>query len=181
MVTPGRGRGLSERTPLDYCIIETQAGWIGQLSSPIGLLRTTLPKPAKELAILDLGDKLPQADHSPAKFAHLSNQLIDYFTGKIINFDFTPDWAGHTAFQQAIWLKTKDIAYGQTSTYGRVARDIGRPLAARAVGQALHINPLPLIVPCHRVIAGDGSLHGFGGGLEMKAYLLDLEKRSRKG
>ena len=163
---------------MDYCIIETKAGWIGLLSSSTGLVMTTLPKPAKELAVLALGENLLQAHHSPAKFAHMNRQLIDYFEGKIVNFDFIPDWSAHTAFQQAVWLKTRAIGYGRTSTYGQIAREIDNPLAARAVGQALHINPLPLIVPCHRIVASDGSLHGFGGGLEMKSYLLDLEKRT---
>jgi methylated-DNA-[protein]-cysteine S-methyltransferase len=165
---------------MEYCLTETKAGWIGLLSSPKGLIRTTLPKPSKELAVLDLGADIPQARHTPAKFTVLVEQLEEYFAGKIVEFTFTPDWSAYTVFQQAVWSQTRAIKYGLTSTYGQVASVIGRPGAARAVGQALHINPLPLIIPCHRVLGHDGSLHGFGGGLPMKGYLLDLEKRALK-
>jgi methylated-DNA-[protein]-cysteine S-methyltransferase len=112
--------------------------------------------------------------------ANLIQQLQDYFSGKPVDFTFTPDWSAYTVFQQAVWGETRAIKYGQTTTYWQVAKAIGRPGAARAVGQALHINPLPLVIPCHRVLAHNGSLHGFGGGLEMKKYLLDIEKQASK-
>ncbi len=85
---------------------------------------------------------------------------------------------GHaTVFQRRVWAQLSAIACGQTRSYGQVARAIGRPLAARAVGAACGANPIPLLVPCHRVIAGDGSLGGFSGGLEWKRRLLALERR----
>jgi methylated-DNA-[protein]-cysteine S-methyltransferase len=81
-----------------------------------------------------------------------------------------------TAFRLAVWNAIRSIPYGETRTYGDIARAIGKPLASRAVGQALNRNPVAIIVPCHRVIGGDGSLVGFGGGLERKQTLLALER-----
>ncbi|MBI4787571.1 MAG: MGMT family protein [Chloroflexi bacterium] len=78
-------------------------------------------------------------------------------------------------FQRAVLIAISKIPFGETRSYGWVAREIGQPNAARAVGQALHTNPIPIIIPCHRVIASDGSLGGYGGGLPMKAKLLQLE------
>jgi methylated-DNA-[protein]-cysteine S-methyltransferase len=101
-------------------------------------------------------------------------QLEEYFAGRRQAFDLTLDFAG-TAFQQAVWHALLTIPFGETRTYGQIARQIGRPKAVRAVGAANGRNPISIIAPCHRVIGSTGRLTGFAGGLEAKAHLLTLE------
>ena len=101
-------------------------------------------------------------------------QLAAYFAGERRRFDLPLDPRG-TPFQLAAWRSLAEIPYGKTITYGEQARRLGRPGAARAVGAANGRNPLPIVVPCHRVVGADGRLVGFGGGLAAKRYLLDLE------
>jgi methylated-DNA-[protein]-cysteine S-methyltransferase len=112
----------------------------------------------------------PDAEPLPA----LRAQLGEYLTGQRRDFDLPLDLAG-TEFQQLCWQELLRIPFGETRTYGELARRIGRPAAVRAVGQANHNNPVGVIVPCHRVIGADGSLTGYGGGLDMKRILLELE------
>ena len=114
-----------------------------------------------------------------AAVADGARQLAEYFNGRRRTFAVTLDDAPSTDFQRDVWRALTAIAYGETRTYGDVALEVGRPLAARAVGQANHANPWAIIVPCHRVVAAAG-LGGYGGGLEVKAYLLDLERASRR-
>jgi methylated-DNA-[protein]-cysteine S-methyltransferase len=111
----------------------------------------------------------------PAPFAAVVRQLQEYFDGERRSFDLPLAPQG-TAFQQSVWRELQRIPYGQTVSYGELARRIGRPRACRAVGLATGANPLPIIVPCHRVIGADGSLTGFGGGLPIKRQLLALER-----
>jgi methylated-DNA-[protein]-cysteine S-methyltransferase len=101
-------------------------------------------------------------------------QLREYFAGKRVEFDLPLAPEG-TAFQRGVWRQLQEIPYGETISYGELARRVGNPKASRAVGSANGANPLPIVIPCHRVIAGDGSLGGFGGGLPTKQTLLDLE------
>jgi O-6-methylguanine DNA methyltransferase len=101
-------------------------------------------------------------------------QILEYLRGKRKTFTVPLDPEG-TAFQQAVWRETLRIPYGQTISYAELARRIGRPGATRAVGQALGANPLPILIPCHRVVASDGSLGGYTGGLSLKRWLLLLE------
>lgn len=101
-------------------------------------------------------------------------QVREYLEGKRSGFAFPLDLTG-TTFQLAVWLQLTRIPYGAVSFYGEVAASIGRPGAARAVGGAAHANPVPLVVPCHRLVGRDGSLTGFGGGLGLKRRLLKLE------
>ena len=101
-------------------------------------------------------------------------QLREYFAGTRRHFELALAPRG-TPFQLAVWQLLRAIPYGQTMSYGEIARGLGRPEAARAVGLANGANPLPIIVPCHRVIGADGSLTGFGGGLPIKRALLQLE------
>jgi O-6-methylguanine DNA methyltransferase len=101
-------------------------------------------------------------------------QLREYFSGSRRAFDLPLDVRG-TVFQKAVWDEIARVPYGATTTYGEIAQHIGKPNAARAVGAANGANPLPIVIPCHRVIGADGSLTGYGGGLEMKAALLRLE------
>jgi methylated-DNA-[protein]-cysteine S-methyltransferase len=104
-----------------------------------------------------------------------AEQLDAYFAGELTEFDLELDLAG-SEFQRRCWLALATIPYGQTVSYGEQARRLGlRPAAARAVGAANGQNPLPLVLPCHRVIGSDGSLTGFGGGLHVKRFLLEHE------
>ena len=108
--------------------------------------------------------------------AETSKQLTAYFKGKLKEFDLPLSPEG-TAFQHRVWEALRGIPYGETLSYGDLARRIGNPNACRAVGAANGRNPLPIVVPCHRVIGADGTLTGFGGGLPIKEQLLDHERR----
>lgn len=112
-----------------------------------------------------------------APFEELRTQLAEYFAGARREFDLAVEPEG-TEFQMAVWSALRDIPYGRTATYGEIAEAIGRPTAVRAVGGANNANRIPIVIPCHRVIGADGSLTGFGGGLEAKAHLLEVESRA---
>lgn len=127
--------------------------------------------------------ELQMRPHSPpagvqrddAALAPVAAQLAAYFAGQRLDFNLPLSPHG-TAFQQKVWMALRDIPYGRTSSYGELAAEIGQPTASRAVGLANGRNPLAVIVPCHRVIGANGSLTGFGGGLERKRWLLDHER-----
>ncbi len=108
-------------------------------------------------------------------FARARGQLGEYFAGRRLVFDLALDPVG-TPFQLEVWRALLDVPAGGTISYGELARRIGRPAASRAVGAANGANPLPIVVPCHRVIGANGTLTGFGGGLDAKRRLLDLER-----
>ena len=105
----------------------------------------------------------------------LHGLLNDYFRGVPVRFDVSIEWEGHTPFERLVWTAARRIPYGQVRTYGWIASKIGKPGAARAVGGALSGNPFALIVPCHRVIAKNGKLSGYAGGVERKTKLLEIE------
>ncbi|GAA2760407.1 methylated-DNA--[protein]-cysteine S-methyltransferase [Actinopolymorpha rutila] len=114
----------------------------------------------------------------PDGFEEVTAQLEAYFAGRLREFDVPLAPVG-TEFQQEVWAGLRAIPYGETRGYGELAREIGRPAASRAVGLANGRNPIGIIVPCHRVVGASGSLTGYGGGLERKQFLLDLERRVR--
>lgn len=116
----------------------------------------------------------PEAPGHPVLRA-TADQLADYFAGRRRDFDLPLDLGQGTAFQQAVWQALLAIPCGQTTSYGALAHRIGRPRAVRALGAAVGSNPVSIIVPCHRVLGADGSLTGYGGGLERKTALLRLE------
>ncbi len=115
--------------------------------------------------------------HETPLIKETAAQLKEYFAGTRKSFRVPLEMAG-TAFQKAVWDALLKIPYGKTASYGDIAKAIGKPMASRAVGGACHMNPIPLLVPCHRVVGSDGSLTGFGGGLSVKEFLLNLEKSS---
>lgn len=103
------------------------------------------------------------------------NQLKEYFLGKRKEFDL-PLLPKGTDFQQKVWKALREIPFGETKSYGEIAKNIGNPKAARAVGMANNKNPISIFIPCHRVIGSNGKLVGYGGGLKIKEYLLKIEK-----
>ena len=111
-------------------------------------------------------------------FKEVCSQLESYFAGDLQEFDLPLAPVG-TEFQQRVWSTLTEIPYGETWSYGELARHIGKPKASRAVGAANGLNPIPVIIPCHRVIGSSGKLTGFGGGLQTKEYLLALESEAR--
>jgi methylated-DNA-[protein]-cysteine S-methyltransferase len=113
--------------------------------------------------------------HDPDGFDETKAQLEAYFRGERQDFDLPLAPAG-TAFQIAVWQALRKIPYGSVTTYRRVAEQVGNPRAVRAVGAANGKNPLPIVIPCHRVIGSDGTLTGFGGGLAIKRHLIELER-----
>jgi methylated-DNA-[protein]-cysteine S-methyltransferase len=114
------------------------------------------------------------ADPRGEPFAAATDQLAAYFAGQLTEFTLPLAPAG-TPFQRRVWAALRDIPYGVTWSYRQLAEKIGNPAAVRAVGLANGQNPIAVVIPCHRVIGADGSLTGYGGGLERKRYLLDLE------
>ena len=115
-----------------------------------------------------------EADPEAAPLPEVRRQLDEYLAGQRRSFDLPLEVAG-TEFQRLCWQALQEIPFGETRTYGEMARSIGHPAAVRAVGRANHDNPIGVIIPCHRVIGANGSLTGYAGGLDMKRTLLELE------
>jgi methylated-DNA-[protein]-cysteine S-methyltransferase len=167
---------------LSYTVFETVAGWIALLSSSSGLRQVILPQTSPEEAIrLMLSTSgqsatqiSPEAPDCPL-FASPVSQIRRYFRGERVRLTAKLDFAGATSFQKHIWTATRAIPYGETRTYGWLARQAGSPKASRAAGQALRANHTPLFIPCHRVLRTGGGIGGFSGGIEIKRYLLRLE------
>ena len=136
--------------------------------SKLGPLRVEFSR--RGLCRLDFG----RSSH-PAATGKFARQLQAYTAGKAVKFGCRLDLSAGTAFQQKVWRAMLAIPRGETRTYAWIAKRIGKPKAVRAVGAACGANPVPIIVPCHRVVASDGSLGGFSGGLALKKHLLKLE------
>lgn len=155
-----------------------------ELSSPVGPLLLAGDRSHLKLIHFRSGRHPRQPDEAwiadPSPFEPAIAQLEEYFAGRRQSFDLPLAPEG-TAFQRIVWQALTRIPYGETTSYGEVARRIGKPQASRAVGLANGANPLPIIVPCHRVIGADGSLTGFGGGLDIKRKLLALEREVAAG
>jgi methylated-DNA-[protein]-cysteine S-methyltransferase len=149
------------------------------LKSPIGQLLLAGDDRALELISFPRGKmrKSPEKDwtYSEAPFSEARRQLKEYFAGTRTAFELPLKPSG-TPFQLSVLEALRSIPYGETASYGDFARRIGRPKAARAVGAANGRNPLPIVIPCHRVVGSDGDLTGFGGGIETKKSLLELER-----
>lgn len=160
---------------LKFAVFKTDFGWMGILGSAAGLLELTLPQTSSQAARAQLGDKINLATNSPRFYEDLIGRLRGYFKGNREIFPDKLDLLEATDFQCRVWQAARAIPYGETRSYSWVAAKIGKPYAVRAVGQALGKNPLPIVIPCHRVLGNDGKLCGFRGGLQMKQYLLKLE------
>lgn len=148
------------------------------MESPIGSLLMAGDDAALHFLSFPSGHKAfgprPDWHRSETPFAEVQRQLEAYFAGDLQTFDLSLHLSG-TDFQNRVWRYLADIPFGETRTYGQIAADLGARKASRAVGAANGNNPLPIILPCHRVIGANGKLTGFGGGLPTKAYLLRHE------
>ena len=151
------------------------------LETPIGRLLLAGGADGLELIGFPAGKMAREADtgwvREPRRFAAATQQLAEYFAGTRRDFDLRLKPAG-TEFQLAVLAELQRIPYGETATYRDIATRIGRPKAVRAVGAANGRNPIPVVIPCHRVIGANGQLTGFGGGLQTKADLLRLEREN---
>jgi methylated-DNA-[protein]-cysteine S-methyltransferase len=143
------------------------------MDSPVGPL--TVVSGPEGLEAIVFGRRAPDgAEPDVQANAAAVSQLNEYFSGQRRVFDLKLAAKG-TPFQQSVWRQLVGIPFGETRSYGQIARALGKPGAARAVGMANHENPIPIIIPCHRVVGANGSLTGYAGGLDMKACLLALE------
>jgi methylated-DNA-[protein]-cysteine S-methyltransferase len=159
---------------LKYTVANIDVGWVGLLASDSGLLKSTLPQTLAQGAEQLLGDRVKEAVRSDPFFADLLQRLKGYFAGQRVAFDDELDLSPATQFQRQVWQLTRLIPYGETRSYGWIAQKLGKT-GARAVGQALARNSLPVIIPCHRVVAKDGGLGGYRWGIARKKFLLKLE------
>jgi O-6-methylguanine DNA methyltransferase len=156
--------------------VETPAGVFGAVLTSRGLSRLIFPGEPFEQCEAWVTRWEPRAARSPdnSGLLALSAQLTAYFDGTLRAFDVPLDLRG-TPFQLRVWNALQEVAYGELRTYGQIASGIGAPQAVRAVGAANGANPVPIIVPCHRIIGSSGQLVGYGGGLDMKRRLLERE------
>lgn len=156
-----------------YTTIETSLGWLLLVERDGFLVDIEMPKPTREAALMAAP---PNAVESPEGFGELSELLRLYFLGERVDFSQVPvSFEGLGEFETRVLRETMSIPHGKLVTYGFLAAAAGSPRAARAVGNAMSRNPLPIVVPCHRVIHSDGSIGGYLGGLDLKRNLLALE------
>jgi len=185
---------MSMETKLRSRLCETRLGWIGLVLSPRGLRATTLPRPSRDDALREVAELGALEPASEAEAGDLPRRLREFAEGRRVDpstgslagqagqaLTAGIDWGRISGFRRAVLEETMRIPAGETRSYGWLARKVGRPRAARAVGRVMATNPLPIVVPCHRVVASDGALHGYGGGLDVKAELLRLEGREVGG
>ncbi len=144
--------------------------------TPRGLVRIGLPNEDREALLGELAAKLsPRVLEAPARLDEARRELDLYFDGKLRQFELPVDWSLSHGFRQRVLQGIATIPFGETRTYTEMATGAGNPRAVRAAGSACGSNPIPLVVPCHRVLRVGGALGGYAGGLEMKASLLELE------
>ena len=166
-----------------FYLIDTELGWIGLVLSAKGLRATTLPRPRRDDALREVAEMGGVEPASEADAGEIARRVKALAEGRPAALDGIIDWQDISGFRRAVMEEALRIPRGETRTYGWLAERVGRPRAARAVGRVMATNPLPIVVPCHRVIGSDGSLRGYGdsgrarsaAGLAMKAALLRAE------
>jgi methylated-DNA-[protein]-cysteine S-methyltransferase len=159
-----------------YTEIDSPVGKLMVAATPRGLVRITFPVEKPETVLEQLASRVsPRILESPARLDDVRRELDRYFEGRLQRFDLPLDWQLTRGFYRKVLRATARIPYGQTRSYSEMANKAGSPRAVRATGTALGSNPLPIIVPCHRVLRSGGALGGYGGGLEVKQALLELE------
>lgn len=169
------------RCDRNMSIFKTHLGWAGVAATEQGISRVVLPKKEKATVLQELENEAAEVLSTPAAplLVKAVKLLQRYFSGESVSFDVALDLRYYTPFQQAVWKAAAAVPSGETRSYAWIAKRIRNPKAARAVGQALGANPVPIFIPCHRVVSSTGTLGGFSGGLEMKKKLLELETHAK--
>jgi methylated-DNA-[protein]-cysteine S-methyltransferase len=175
--------GLRERAAAEglldvaYATVDSPFGTLLLAKTPQGLVRLGLPGEDSDELLADLAGRIsPRVLESPAGLDEERRELDDYFAGRRHDFELAIDWQLSHGFLLRARQGIAAIPYGETRTYTDLARGAGNERAVRAAGSACSRNPIPLVVPCHRVLRSDGSLGGYAGGLEMKERLLEMER-----
>jgi methylated-DNA-[protein]-cysteine S-methyltransferase len=159
-----------------YRTLDTPVGELLIAATPLGLIRVAYARQDHEAVLTSLARLVsPRVLFAPAKLDDAARQFDDYFTRRRTVFDLAVDLRLAAGFRKTVLEHLPDVGYGQTVSYGELAAEVGHPRAARAVGTACATNPLPLVIPCHRVVLGDGSPGAYIGGPAIKRVLLDLE------
>ena len=175
----GRLAGAAEADALldvAYRTLDTPVGTLLLAATDAGLVRVAFPGEDHDRVLQALADRVsPRILHHPTRLDDVALQLDEYFAGRRRRFDVALDWQLSAGFRATVLQHLGDIAYGETASYATVAGLAGRPSAVRAVGTACATNPLPIVVPCHRVVRSDGTMGGYLGGIDAKATLLGLE------
>ncbi len=162
-----------------YGSLDSPLGELLVAVTPRGLVRIAYPDEQGEQALEELAERVsPRVLRAPERTDSVRRELDDYFAGRRRDFDLPLDWSLVRGFATRILRATARVPFGSVATYGQVASEAGSPRAARAAGNALHVNPIPIVVPCHRIVPASGGLGGYGGGQERKRYLLTLEGAS---
>jgi len=159
-----------------YRHVESPFGRLLLAATPVGLVRVAFALEDHDQVLALLADRIsPRVLAAPARLDEAARQLEEYFAGRRRKFDLPIDLQLATGFRRAVLGHLLDVAYGSTASYASLATATGSPRAARAVGTACATNPVPIVVPCHRVVRSDGSIGKYGGGTEAKRALLRLE------
>ena len=160
-----------------YATLDSPLGRLLVASTERGLVRVSFHTEQHDDVLNDLVVRIsPRVLEAPARLDDVRRELDEYFEGDRKSFDLALDWRLSRGFRAEVLHKLyENVPYGETATYAEMAADAGRPRAYRAAGSAMGSNPIPVVVPCHRVVASGGGLGGYGGGLDMKRFLLRLE------
>jgi len=173
LITAAQSDGILD---VAYRTLDTSIGTLLLAATDAGLVRVAFASEDHDTVLQTLSDRIsPRVLHAPARLDAAARELDEYFAGRRHRFDLPLDWQLAHGFRRTVLTHLPGIGYGRTASYAAVAQLAGNPKAVRAVGTACATNPLPVVVPCHRVVRSDGSLGGYLGGVDAKRFLLTLE------
>jgi methylated-DNA-[protein]-cysteine S-methyltransferase len=169
-------RRAEAEVDIAYAVVDSPLGELLVAVTPRGLVRVAYPNETEDRVLQELSGRIsPRILRAPGRTDEVRRELGQYFAGSRRRFEVPVDWALSRGFFRKVLRATARIPYGDVRTYTEMATRAGNPRAYRAAGNALHSNPVPIVVPCHRVVHADGGLAGYGGGVERKEFLLALE------
>lgn len=173
LATAAQAEGILD---IAYRVVDSPVGALLLAATELGLVRVAYASEGHDTVLQSLADRIsPRILLAPGRLDTAARQLAEYFAGKRRDFSVPLDWRLSAGFRNTVLRHLPEIGYGHTASYAAVARLAGNPNAVRAVGSACATNPLPVVVPCHRVVRSDGAVGGYLGGVEAKRILLSLE------